>query len=130
MTTAGVQPFCGAKSINLGFFDWVRVFHKSVTEKNIAIYLNNNQFCLIWKSETVSFSQAIKEMKDNLKIVDIFIPEGNVNFSFKYEFIPKKMESHLTNFVVYNLETHNTDRARPYVFSFYRMSKLAGKHNK
>ena len=24
-------------------------------------------------------------------------------------------------------ETHNTDRARPYVFCFYRLSKPAGK---
>ena len=47
----------------------------------------------------------------------------------KYEFIPKKIESHLTNFIVYDLETHNTDRAKPYMFCFYRPSKLAGKNN-
>ena len=35
----------------------------------------------------------------------------------------------MTNFIVYDLETHNTDRARPYVFSFYRLSKLAGRYN-
>ena len=38
-----------------------------------------------------------------------------------------KTESHLTNFIVYDLETHFTDRARPYVFRFYRLSELAGK---
>ena len=32
--------------------------------------------------------------------------------------LPKK-ESHLTTFVVYDLETHNTDRARPYDTTFY-----------
>ena len=78
----------------------------------------------------VSFNQAIKELKDNLKIVDNFITEENVNSHFKYEFIPKKIESHLTNFVVYDLETHNTDRARPYCISFYRSSKLAGRYNR
>ena len=42
----------------------------------------------------------------------------------------KKIDSHLTNFIVYDLETHNTDRARPYVFCFYRLSKLAGRYNR
>ena len=66
-------------------------------------------------------------MKDNIKKIDNFKTEENVNSLFKYEFIPKKIESHLTSFIVYDLETHNTDRARPYVFC---SSKLAGKDNK
>ena len=33
----------------------------------------------------------------------------------------------MTNFIVYDLETHNTDRARPYCISFYRLSKIAGR---
>ena len=36
----------------------------------------------------------------------------------------------MTNFIVYDLETQNTDRARPYVFCFYRLSKLAGRYNR
>ena len=32
--------------------------------------------------------------------------------------------------IVYDLETHNTDRARPYVFCFYRLSKLAGRYDR
>ena len=69
-------------------------------------------------------------MKDNFKKVDNFITEENVNSHFKYEFTPKKIESHLTNFVVYDLETHNTDRARPYCISFHRLSKLVGRYNR
>ena len=42
----------------------------------------------------------------------------------------KKIESQLTNFMVYDLETHNTDRARPYLPCFNRICKLAGKNNK
>ena len=42
----------------------------------------------------------------------------------------KKIESHFTNFITYDLETHNTDRARPYVFCFYRLKKLAGIYNR
>ena len=69
-------------------------------------------------------------MKDNFKMVYKFITEENVNSHFKYEFIPKKFESHLTNFKVYDFETHNTDRARPYCILFYRLSKLAVRYNR
>ena len=94
------------------------------------MYFFNNHFCLIWKSEGVSFNQAIKELKVNFNVVVIYITEGNVNSHFKYEFIPKKIESQLFNFILYDLETHNIDRARPYVFCFYGLSKLAGRYNR
>ena len=60
----------------------------------------------------------------------IYITEENVNSHFKYEFIPKKIESHLTNFIVYDLETHNADRARPYNMIFYRLSKISGRYDR
>ena len=69
-------------------------------------------------------------MKDTFKIVDNFITEENVSSDFQYIYQPKKVQSHLTNFIVYYLETHNTDRATPYVFCFHRLSKLAGKNNR
>ena len=92
--------------------------------------LYNNQFCLIWKSEGVSCNQTIKELKDNFKIVDNSITEEIVISHFKYEFIPNKIDSHLKSFIVYDLETHNTDKARPYCISFYRIIKLAGRYNR
>ena len=130
MTKARIQPFCRAININLGYYDEDRVFPRSVTNGDSALSLFNNHFCLLWKSEGFSFIRAIKELKDNFKIVDNFITEENVNSHFKYEFIPKKIESHLTNLIVYDLETHNTDRARPSVFCFYQLSKLAGRYNR
>ena len=130
MTKARIQPFCRANNYNLGYWDGERVFPRSVTNRNTTLFLYNNHFCLIWKSEGVSFCQAIEELKDNFKILDNYITEETVNSHFEYIYTPKKMESHLTNFITYDLETHNTDRARPYVFSFYRLSKLAGKYNR
>ena len=85
---------------------------------------------LICKSEGVSFNQAIKELKDNFGIVDKYIREQNVRSYFEYIYKPKKIQSHLTNFIVYDLETHNFNRARPYVFQFYQLSKLAGRYNR
>ena len=110
MTKARTQPFCRTYYNNLGFFNGERVFPRSVTETNIALKLHNNHFCLIWKSEGNSFNQAIKELKNNFEVVDNFITEENVNSHFKYDFIPNKFESHLTSFIVYDLETQNTKK--------------------
>ena len=128
MTKARIQPFCRANSFNLGYFNEDRVFPRSVTNRDSALYLYNTHFCLIWKSENISFNQAIRKKK--FKIVDNYITDDNVNSRFIYEYNPKKIESHLTNFFVYDLETHNTDRARPYCISFYRLSKLAGRYDR
>ena len=127
MAMARIQPFCKANNINLGYYNNERVFPRSVTNRDSAWYLYNNHFCLIWKSQGVSFNQAIQEFKNNFKIVDNYITDENVNSHFKYEFIPKKIDSHLTNFIVYDLETHNTGGARPYNMTFYRLSKIAGR---
>ena len=106
------------------------MYPRSVTDRNSALFIYNNHFCLIWKSEGVSFIRAIKELEDFFKRVDTFITEENVKSHFEHEFTPKKIESHLTNFIVYDLETHNTDRARPYNVTFYRLSKIAGRYER
>ena len=92
MTKARIQPFCRANNINLGYFDGDGVYPRSVTNRNSALFIYNNHFCLIWKSERVSFNQAINELKSNFKIVDNYITEENVNSQLNYEFRPKKIE--------------------------------------
>ena len=100
MTKARIQPFCNKNNINLGYYNDDRVFPRMVTNRDSALYLYNNHFCLIWKSQGKSFKDAIQELKDNFKIVHNYITEENVNAYFKYEFTPKKFEYHLTNFIV------------------------------
>ena len=63
-------------------------------------------------------------------MIDNYKTEKKYYFHFNYEFIPKKTEYHLTNFIVYDLETHNTDRARPYNMTFYPLSKIAGRYER
>ena len=129
MTKARIQPFCRTIDNNLIYYNEDRVFPRSVTNRDSALFLFNNHF-FIWKSEGVNFNRAIKELKDNFKKVANYITEENVNSHFKYEFTPKKIQSHLTNFVVYHLETHNTDRPKPYNVNFYRLSKIAGRYQR
>ena len=49
-----------------------------------------------------------------------------LNF-LKSEYKLKKVQSQLTNMVVFDLVTFNTDRAVPYTFGLYRLSKMSGK---
>ena len=63
-------------------------------------------------------------------MVDNYITEENVKSLFKNEFIPQKIDSHLRSFIVYDLETHNTERQRPYKMTFYRLSKIAGRYER
>ena len=130
MTIARIEPFCRANIINLGYYNNDRVFSKIVPNRDSALYLYNNLFCLICKSQAVSFIQAFQELKKNFQLVDNYITEENVNSHFDYEFIQKKIESHLTSFIVYDLETHNTERARPYNMTFYRLSKITGRYER
>ena len=127
---ARIQPCLGKLGIDLGYYNGDRVYPRTVTNRESALFLYNNHFCLIWKSQGVSFNQAIQELKDNFKMVQNYITKENVESFFKYEFTPKKIKSHLTNFIVYDLETYNTDRAKPYNISFYRLSRIAGRYDR
>ena len=69
-------------------------------------------------------------MKDKFSMNDIYITEENVNFRFKNEFTPQKIEPHLTNFIRYDLETHNTEGARSHNMTFYRLSKISGRNER
>ena len=44
MTKARVRPFCRANDINLGYFAGIRVFPRSATDRDNALFLYNNHF--------------------------------------------------------------------------------------
>ena len=73
MFKARIQAFCRANNIKLGYWDGERVFPRSVTNRDSALFLFNNHFCLIWKSEGVSFKKVVRELDDNFKMVDKFM---------------------------------------------------------
>ena len=61
MTSARTQPFCRKYNINIGYYDGFTKYPRKITQKNTALEINNNDFCLIWKTDNVSFDKAIKE---------------------------------------------------------------------
>ena len=47
MTKARIQPFYRANNSNLGYYNEDRVFPRSLTTKDSALFLYNNQICVI-----------------------------------------------------------------------------------
>ena len=106
LTKGRSQPFCRDNNINLGYYDGDRVFPRSVTNRNNSLFLNNNQFCFIWKSEGVSFNQDIQELKDNFKMVDNYITEENVKTHFEYIYINQRKQNLTWVILLYMISKH------------------------
>ena len=127
MTSARIQPFCKKYNINIGCFDGTRINPRNLTKRDTSLFIHNNYFCLIWKSNGISFNQVIEnELKPNFKLVDNVISDKQVKSFIKYEYNPKKVKSPLTNIVVYDIETFNKIRAVPYCSCMYKLSKSSG----
>ena len=94
-----------------------QIWPQKVVARNEASVLKDNRFCFLWKSESDRFDKAIlDELETNFKLVDIYITEVNGESHFKYIYNLKKTEQQLTNFIVYDLGTHISDRTRPHTF--------------
>ena len=129
MISARIQQICRKFNINIGWFDGTRKNPRNVIQRNTSLFIYKNHFCLIWKSQNISFNQVIEiELQQNFKIVENVIPEKNVKSFIKYEYKPKKFKSPLTNIVVFDLETFNKIRAVPYCSCIYKPSKISGKY--
>ena len=128
MTAARIQPFCKKHNINIGCYDGFRVCPRNITQRNIALKIHKNHFCLVWKSYNVSFDRTIRELKDNFQVVDNFISDKHVKSYIKYEYKPKKVQFQLTNMIVYVIETFSTIKCVPYANCIYRLSKISGKY--
>ena len=128
MTSARVGSFCRKHNINIGCYDGFRVCPRNDTQRNTPLKIHGNHFCLIWKSYNVSFDKAIKELKYNFRVVDNVISDKHVKSYIKYEYKPEKVQSQLTNMVVYDIETFSTIKCVPYAICIYRLSKISGKN--
>ena len=79
--------------IILFFFDGRECYRRSVTEKNQALTLCNDDFCLVRRSEDVSFKRAIEELKSTFETVDKYISNEKEISHFKNEYNPKIRKS-------------------------------------
>ena len=82
MISARTQPFCWKYDIYIDCFDGMGIDLRNITRGNTSLYIYNNQFCLIWKSNGISFNQAIEEVKLNFEVVDKYISDKHVKGLF------------------------------------------------
>ena len=113
MTTARIQPFCRKYNINIGCFDGTRINPQNLTQGDTALKIHENHFCLIWKSDGISFDKEIKELKIISKSLIILYLTNMLKVFLKMITI-LKVKFPLTNIVVYDLETFNKNRAVSY----------------
>ena len=79
MTFARVQPLSEKYNNNKGWYDGFRVCPRDTTEKNIALDMSKNHFCLV-----------TEELKLNFKVVDNIISGKHIKSFIKYEIKPEK----------------------------------------
>ena len=63
MISARIPPFCRKYNINIRYYDGFRVCPGFFTERKKAIKKQENRFCLIWKSQIISFNKTMEELK-------------------------------------------------------------------
>ena len=89
MTSAIFQSFCRKYRFNICSFDGTRINPRNFTPRNTSMFIHNNLFCLIWKSNRISFDQVTEhELKPNFKLVDNIISDKHVESFFKNEYNP------------------------------------------
>ena len=130
MTSDRIQPFCRKCNINIGLYDGCRVYPRYITERDAALKVLENHLCSIWKSEGISFDKAIKEIKDNFKVVGSVLSDQHVKSFNKSEYKPTKVQSQLTNMVVYDIETFETIKYVPYPNCILRLSKISNEYSR
>ena len=63
-----------------------------------------------------------KALEDNFRVVDNVLSDKHVKSIVKNEYKPKKVQSQLTNMIVYDLETFSNEKAVPYASCIHRLS--------
>ena len=88
------------------------------------MFIHNNQICFIWKLNANSFTQAIKELKPNFKVLDNVVSDKFVKGFNRYKNKPQKVQSPLTSIFVYDLENFNKDRAVLYASCLITLARF------
>ena len=94
-TSARIQPFCRKFNINIGCFDGTKVNPRNITQRDASLFIYNIHFCLIWKSNGISFNQVREnDLKPNCNFADNVISDKHVKIFNKKNTTLKKLNLH------------------------------------
>ena len=111
MTSAKIQPLDKRHDINLDIYDLKQktILPLSVTERRICLYIQENHFCVIWKTEKTTFINAIKELEDNFEYEPDHITENILKQVQEYKFPLSNDKDCLFAVFASDLETVNVE---------------------
>ena len=66
---AKIQPFFRKYNLNMSFYNLKQrtILSKSITDRSVCLYIQNNHFCIFRKTAHSSFPDAIDELKTNFE---------------------------------------------------------------
>ena len=134
MTSAKIQPFCKKHNIDLGIYDLKqkRILPLSVTERRICLYIHENHFCVIWKTEKTTFINAIKELEDNFEYEPNHITDNILKQVQEYKFPLSNEKDCLCAVFSFDLETVNVpyqEFCEAYGAGCYHLDRLKECYN-
>ena len=91
MTMARNQPCLRKLGINLGYHNAKAIWHRYIFERIKGLFLHNNHFCLLWKSESIRFNRVAKELTYNSKIIDSYVLQKLSNLTLNIYTLIKKL---------------------------------------
>ena len=111
MTSARIQPFCKKYNISLGVYNIKQqeILPRSISQRKGCLFIHVDHFCLIWKTNNTTFSDAIKELKDNFKHESNQISNNILKQVQEYKFPKTNDVDCLSAVFAFDLETVNVD---------------------
>ena len=134
MTSARIQPFCTKYNINLGAYNinQPKILPRSVTERRICLFIHKNHFCVIWKTNKTTFTDAIKELEDNFEYEPNQISDNILKQVIEYKFPSSYEKDCLFGVFSFDLETVNVpyqEFCEAYAAGCYHLDRLKECYN-
>ena len=134
MTSAKIQPFCKKHNFNLSIYNinQQEILPRSVTERKICLFIHENHFCVIWKTVNTTFTDAIKELKDNFKYEPNQISDNILKQVQEYKFPISNDKNCLFAVFSFDLETVNVEYqeyCEAYAAGCYHLDRLKECYN-
>ena len=129
MTQAKIQPFCRQRNLNLGVYNVKQktILPRSVTQRNICLYIHDNHFCVIRKINQSTFPDAIRELKDDFKYESNELSDVILKQVIEYKFPISYEKNCIFAVFAFDLETCNLKNqpyCEEYAASVYHLNRL------
>ena len=110
LTRCRIPKFCERYKINIGIYDlkgkWI--LPKSVNQKDVCVYIQKNQYCVLWMKNRKNVSlNGAEEKERNSKKVNNKKKRKNLSQRFRYWFPKHETVDQLENVFLFDLETYD-----------------------